>query len=194
VERVGIALYLPEGRGLMPPSSSSPEQELGGEWENEGREDTDPLIPALDVVFASFPALRTVHVCIVPDYVGLLGKGLGRTAARFADSGSNLELPGAQHEHGGGTPQGGTRTQWKQTQRLGTSTKTRGVRSCMCATWTSCTRSGSRDRGWMGVECQAGVLGAEGGGDAAVAGDGCMAAEGALGARTCHTPSSVHPC
>ncbi|KAJ7888567.1 hypothetical protein B0H14DRAFT_3429982 [Mycena olivaceomarginata] len=96
VERVGITLYLPEGRGLVPPSPSSPERELGGEGENEGREDTDSLLPTLDAALASFPALRAVHIRVVPDYVGPLRKGLGRTAARFADSGSNLELPDAE--------------------------------------------------------------------------------------------------
>ncbi|KAJ7884632.1 hypothetical protein B0H14DRAFT_3742246 [Mycena olivaceomarginata] len=35
--------------------------ELGGEGENEGGEDTDPLLPALDAVLASFPALCAVH-------------------------------------------------------------------------------------------------------------------------------------
>ncbi|KAJ7692631.1 hypothetical protein B0H14DRAFT_3662940 [Mycena olivaceomarginata] len=96
VERVGIVLYLPEGRGLVLPSLSSPERELSGEGENEGREDTDPLLPALNAALASFPALRAVHVRVVPDYVGLLRKGLGRTAARFADLGSNLELQDAE--------------------------------------------------------------------------------------------------
>ncbi|KAJ7793045.1 hypothetical protein B0H14DRAFT_3159848 [Mycena olivaceomarginata] len=151
VERVGIALYPPEGRGLVLPSPSSPERELGGEGENEGREDTDPLLPALDAALVSFPVLRAVHVRVVPDYVVFSRKGLGKTAARFADLGSNLELPGARH--GGGTPQGGTWTQRKQTQRPGPSAKRRGVRSCMRATWTSCARSGSRDRGRVGVEC-----------------------------------------
>jgi hypothetical protein len=94
VERVGNVLYLAEERGLVLPSPSSPEQELGGEGGNEGGEDTDPLLPALYAALASFPALRAVHVRVVPDHVGFLRKGLGRTAARFADSGSNLDLPG----------------------------------------------------------------------------------------------------
>jgi hypothetical protein len=66
VEQVGIVLYLPEGRGLVPPSPSSPERELGGEGENEGGEDADPLLPALDAALASFPALCAVHVRVVP--------------------------------------------------------------------------------------------------------------------------------
>jgi hypothetical protein len=83
----------------VPPSPSSPERELG----REGGEDTVPLLSPLDAALVFFPALRAVHVrvvpeCspqrVVPDYVGFLRKGLGRTAARFADSGSNLGLPG----------------------------------------------------------------------------------------------------
>jgi hypothetical protein len=66
MEQVGIVLYLPEGRGLVPPPSLSPERELGGEGENEGGEDADPLLLALDAALASFPALRTVHVRVVP--------------------------------------------------------------------------------------------------------------------------------
>ncbi|KAJ7339127.1 hypothetical protein DFH08DRAFT_964172 [Mycena albidolilacea] len=66
VEQVGIILYLAEGQGLMPPPPPSPERELSGEGENEGGEDTDPLLPALDATLMSFPALRAVHVCVVP--------------------------------------------------------------------------------------------------------------------------------
>ncbi|KAJ7348001.1 hypothetical protein DFH08DRAFT_156029 [Mycena albidolilacea] len=117
VERVGIVLYLPEGRGLVPPVASSPvshpssatsggvhvgevgEEGVGRDDRGEGdggegeeTEDSDPLLPALDAALASFPSLRAVHVrvvpecsppSVVPDYVGFLRRGLGRTAARF---------------------------------------------------------------------------------------------------------------
>jgi hypothetical protein len=66
VEHVGIVLYLPEGRGFVPPPPSSPERELGGEGVNEGGEDVDPLLPALNAALASFPVLCAVHVRVVP--------------------------------------------------------------------------------------------------------------------------------
>ncbi|KAJ7737834.1 hypothetical protein B0H14DRAFT_3611134 [Mycena olivaceomarginata] len=136
VERV--ALYLPEGRGLMPPSPSSPERELGGEGENEGRDDTGPLLPAL----ASFPALRAVHVRVVPDYVLKLGVA-GCSTRGWNNARRDVDTAEADAEAGAERQEA----------------------------WRTELHARNLD--------ELRVSGADGGGDAAVAGDGCVAAEGA---------------
>ncbi|KAJ7846708.1 hypothetical protein B0H14DRAFT_3454199 [Mycena olivaceomarginata] len=94
VERVGIALYQPEGRGLVLPSPLSPERELGGEGENEGREDTDPLLPALDAALTVLPR-APCGAC--PRHAGLcrvLEEGAGKDGRALCGFGLELGVAG----------------------------------------------------------------------------------------------------
>ncbi|KAJ7808433.1 hypothetical protein B0H14DRAFT_1515973 [Mycena olivaceomarginata] len=224
VERVGLVLYLPAGRGLVPPAASSPvshpnpssatsggvhigeageegvEREDGGEGDGgEGEEtaESDPLLPALDTALASFPALRAAHIrvvpecsppSVVPDYVGFLRRGLGRTAARFGlDAGraSGLAAEAEWTRAGGGG--------WNTAGRDGDAEAEAEAEAEVerREVWAAELRARNLDelreererggRGRVGAERGAGVSRARGGGDAAAAGDGCVAAEGALG-------------